>query len=186
MQAVLEQGAVGQAGQRVVVSLVVQFRLGVLEAGDVGEDRDEVADLPLAVAHGADGQPTGIEFTVLASIADFALPVAFGAELMPEGGVKSAVVLARGEQAWRLAEGFVFAVAGDLAEGTVDRTDVLLGIGDEHAFGRVLEYRGGQLQLFLHQVAFGDIAGNGQHAVGVADGQRSRSSGRADTSHSRI
>jgi hypothetical protein len=72
-----------------------------------------------------------------------------------------------------LAEGFDFAVAGDFAEGAVDRADALLGVGDQHAFGGVLEHGGGLLQFFLHQVAFGDVAGDGQHAVVVADRQRS-------------
>jgi hypothetical protein len=71
-----------------------------------------------------------------------------------------------------LAEGFAFAVAGDFAEGAVDGADALLGVGDQHAFGGALEHGGGLLQFFLHQVALGDVPGDGQHAV-VADRQRS-------------
>ncbi|MNE61637.1 hypothetical protein D3C80_1568640 [compost metagenome] len=71
-----------------------------------------------------------------------------------------------------MAQCFAFAVAGDFAKGTVDCADVLLGIGDQHAFCGALEYRGGLLQFFLHQVALGDVPGNGQHAVIVTDWQR--------------
>jgi hypothetical protein len=98
--------------------------------------------------------------------------VAFGGQLVPHGGVEGAVVLAGGEQARGLAEGFDFAVAGDFAEGAVDGADALVDVGDQHAFGGVLEHRGGQLQFFLHQVALGDVAGDGQHAVDAADRQR--------------
>jgi hypothetical protein len=68
------------------VGLVVEFGLGVLEAGDVGEHGHEVGDLALAVAHGADGQPAGVELAVLALVVDLALPVAFGGQLVPHGG----------------------------------------------------------------------------------------------------
>ncbi|MNO34805.1 hypothetical protein D3C76_248490 [compost metagenome] len=172
LQAVLEQGTIGQAGQRVVVGLVVELGLGVLEAGDVGEHGDEVGDLALSVAHGADGQPAGVQLAVLAFVVDLALPVALIGQLVPHGGIEGAVVLAGGKQARGLAEGFDLAVAGDFAEGAVDGTDALVDVGDQHAFGGVLEHGGGQLQLFLHQVALGDVAGDGQHAVVASNRQR--------------
>eukprot|EP00659_Diplonema_papillatum_P013429 gene13429-biopygen13469 len=172
LQAAFKQGAVGQAGQRVVVGLVIEARLGVLEAGDVGKHGDEVGDRLLAVAHGADGQPAGVQLAVLAPVGDLALPVAVGRQLVPHGRVEGAVVQARGKQARGLAEGLGFAVAGDLAEGAVHGADILPGVGDQYAFGRALEHGGGLLQFFLHQLAFGDVPGDGQHAVVVADGQR--------------
>ncbi|MNW06352.1 hypothetical protein D3C71_2027390 [compost metagenome] len=76
-----------------MVGLVVELGLGVLEAGDVGEHRDEVGGLALAVAHGADGQPARVEFAVLALVVDLSLPVTFGGELVPHGGIERAVVL---------------------------------------------------------------------------------------------
>lgn len=91
LQAVLEQHAVGQAGQRVMVGLVVEARLGVLEAADVGEYRDMVGDPVLAVAHCADGHPGRVGLAVLASAPQFALPVIValqaGADLRVELGV---------------------------------------------------------------------------------------------------
>ncbi|MNS41980.1 hypothetical protein D3C72_743480 [compost metagenome] len=71
-----------------------------------------------------------------------------------------------------MAQRFAFAVTGDFRECTVDCADVLLGIGDQHAFGGALEYGSGLLQFFLHQVALCDVPGDGQHAVLVADWQR--------------
>ena len=98
-QARFEQQAVGQAGERVVVGLVVEAGLGVLERGDVGEDADEVAGFAVVAPHGADGQPLRVEFAALAPVPDFALPMAFGVEVVPHGDVEAAVVLPRGQQA---------------------------------------------------------------------------------------
>ncbi|MNQ63195.1 hypothetical protein D3C85_775690 [compost metagenome] len=170
LQAALEQQAVGQAGEWVVVRLVVEARLGVLQRRDVGEHADVVGDLVVAVANGADGEPFGVGVAVLATVPDLPLPVSFTLQLVPHGGVEGAVVLAGGQQAWRLAEGFAFAVAGDFAEGAIDRGDALLGVGDHHAFGGAFEDGRGLEQLFLHLLALGDVAGDGQHAGVVADG----------------
>ena len=130
-----------------MVGLVIELGLGELEAGDIGEHSHEVGDLMIAVAHGADGQPAGVELAILALVVDFALPMAFGSQLMPHGRVERAVVLPGREQAWGLSKGFDLAVAGDLAEGAIDGTDALVGIGDQYPFGGVLEHSGGQLQF---------------------------------------
>ncbi len=174
LEPIFEQGAVGQASKGVVMCLIVQLGLCVLDAGDVGEHRHEVRDLALGIAHGTDGQPARVQLAVLAFVVDLALPVPFIGQLMPQGSVEGAVMLARGEQAGGLAQRFDLAVAGDLAEGTVHRTDALVDVGDQHALGRVFEHCGGQLQFFLHQVALGNVPCDGQHTVGAGDWQRAR------------
>ncbi|MNQ78385.1 hypothetical protein D3C85_932940 [compost metagenome] len=93
LQATFEQGAVGQAGERVMVCLVIQLGLGVLEAGNVSEHGHEMRGYPFAVAHGTDGQPTGVELAVLAPVVDFPLPMAFGGQLVPQGDVEGTVML---------------------------------------------------------------------------------------------
>ena len=70
-----------------------------------------------------------------------------------------------------MAKGFNLAVAGYLREGAVDGADVLPCVGDQDAFGGAFEHRGGLLQFFLHQLAFGDVPGDGQHAIFVANRQ---------------
>ncbi len=50
--AVLQQGAVGQAGEQVVVGDVLQLGLGAAALGDVQAQGKEVLHLSLAVAHG--------------------------------------------------------------------------------------------------------------------------------------
>jgi len=154
------------------VRLIIEARLGQFEAGDVCKHRHKVSDQLIPVAHGADGQPTGVQFAVLSTVGNLALPMTLGRQLVPHRGVKRAVMQARGEEAGCLAEGFGFAVASDFAEGAVDGADVLPGVGDQHAFGGTLEYRRGLLQFFLHQLTFGDVAGDGQHAVFPGDRQR--------------
>lgn len=68
-----------------------------------------------------------------------------------------------------MAQGFAFAVTGDFGKRAVDGADVLLGIGDQYAFGSALEYRRRLLQFFLHQVALGNVPSDGQHAVFVTN-----------------
>lgn len=174
LQAVFEQGAVGQAGEGVVVCLVVQACLSVLEAGDVGEDSDEMGDEVVLVAHGADGQPARVDVAVLAAVVDLALPVAFCSQLMPHRGIEGAVVLARGKQTGRMADGFGLAVTGDLTERAIDGMDALARVGDQHAFSGAFEHGGGQVQFFLHVLAFGDVTADGQQAVFAVDQYRVR------------
>ncbi len=161
----LEQYSVGQAGERIMVGLIVEPRLCLFEAGDVGEHGDEVGQEVVFVAHGADGQPTRVKLAVLSTVADFALPVALGCQLVPHRGVERAVVLARGKQARGLPDGFTFAVASDFRERAVDGADALVGIGDEHTFGSALENSRRQMEFLLHLPAFGDIPSNRQQTV---------------------
>ncbi|MNO05186.1 hypothetical protein D3C81_2264830 [compost metagenome] len=77
-----------------MVRLVVEFGLGMLEAGDVGEYRDKVGDELVAVAHGTDGQPAWVQLAIFAPIGNLALPMTFGSQLMPHGRVERAVMQA--------------------------------------------------------------------------------------------
>ncbi|MNG18825.1 hypothetical protein D3C84_1029270 [compost metagenome] len=74
--------------------LVVEFGLGVLEAGNVGKHGDKVSDEFVPVTHGADGQPARIEFAVLAPVGNLSLPMSLGGQLVPHGRVERAVVQA--------------------------------------------------------------------------------------------
>ena len=94
-----------------------------------------------------------------------------GRQLVPHRRIERAVMQAGGEQARGMAKGFNLAVAGYLSEGAVDGADVLPCVGDQDAFGGAFEHRGGLLQFFLHQLAFGDVPGDGQHAIFVANRQ---------------
>ncbi|MNS39414.1 hypothetical protein D3C72_716960 [compost metagenome] len=171
-QAVFEQRAVRQAGKRVVMRLIVEFGLCMFEAGDVGKHGNKVGNELVAIAHSTDGQPTGVQLAVLASVGDLALPVTFVGQLVPHCRVECAVVQTGCEQTRGMPERFAFAVAGDFGESAIDRTDVLLGVGDQYAFSGTFEHGGGLLQFFLHQMPLGNVAGDGQHAVIFANRQR--------------
>jgi hypothetical protein len=73
--AVHQQGAVGQAGQRVVIGQLVDAPgLGLL-LGDVREDADVVADRALLVAHRGDALPDGDDAAVAVAVEHLAFPV---------------------------------------------------------------------------------------------------------------
>ncbi len=80
-QSCLEQGAIGQTGQRVMVGLMVESRLGVLERCDVAEHRNQMAQAAVDVKHLADVGPGGVEFAVGAAVPGLSLPV----PLFPDG-----------------------------------------------------------------------------------------------------
>lgn len=73
-------------------------------------------------------------------------------------------MLAGGEQARCLAYGFALAVAGNFSERAIYSADTLVSVGDKHALGGALEDGGGQVQFFLHQLAFGYVPRNRQQA----------------------
>ena len=85
--------------------LVIEAGLGMLEAGDVGKHRDKVCDQLVAVAHGTDGQPAGIQLAVFAAVGNLALPVSIGGQLVPHRRIERAVMQAGGEQARRTGRG---------------------------------------------------------------------------------
>ena len=93
-QARVQQQAVGQVGQRVVVGQVLHLRFGVCDARDVGEHAHEVDDLAALVAHRADGQPARVDFTALAAVPDLALPTAELGDVAPQVLEEVAVVAA--------------------------------------------------------------------------------------------
>ena len=74
--AVAEQQAIGQIGQRIVVSEVLEFMLGVLDRTDVGEHRHIVAKAPLIIVYDADGLPLRIDFAAFTAVPDLTAPLA--------------------------------------------------------------------------------------------------------------
>ena len=130
LDALAQQQAVGQAGERVVVGEEVQLVLGALEAAEVGEHRHIMRQFAFVVAHGADVLPLRVYLAALAAVPDFAAPDTLfmqgGPHALVEGGILAAGLEHRG-----LAAEHVFgAVAGDAREGGVDVHDHAASIGD--------------------------------------------------------
>ena len=147
-QAFLQQQAVGQFGERVVIGETVDVCIGQFLLGEVGEHAQVIDGLALFVADGNDGQPFRVSLGILAPVPDFALPVAELDERGPHGLVKSGIVPIRAQQPGGLADGLRFAVTGDGGERAVHLQDVGLGVGNDDAFGAVLEHLAGKSQFF--------------------------------------
>ena len=162
-----EQQAVGQVAQGIMVGQVVQFALGALEGADVGEHRNEVADLALFVADGADVLPLRVHLAILAAVPHLAAPGATVLQSLPHAVIEGGVMPAGFQQAGLQADDFLLAVAGDAAEGRVAVHDALLGIGDQHPFLGGVEYRGGLAQAVFIIAPLGDVAGGAGQALGV-------------------
>ena len=152
LHALVEQQAVGQPGQRVVVGQVVQLLLGLLHGADVGEDRHIVGQFVELVANGMDPLPLRKDLAVLAAVPDLAAPAAMGLQFAPDDVVEAAVVTAGLEQAGRVAQHFGLGVAGDALEGPVHVNDAVLRVGDHHPFEGVVEH-GGRLPQAVFMLA---------------------------------
>ena len=74
LEPVCQKAAVGQAGELVEESQILDFLLGPFAQGDVLNACDVVCDRSTIVAYGRDRQPCRIFASVLAAIPYFALP----------------------------------------------------------------------------------------------------------------
>ncbi|KFB71008.1 MAG: hypothetical protein AW09_003876 [Candidatus Accumulibacter phosphatis] len=139
-EADVQQAAVGQLRQGVVVGNIFGVCLGVAQAADVGEYPDVAFDLPVLVVHRGDRQPLRVGFTGLAAVAEFSLPEAGAGQFAPDRVVEHRVMVARLEDAGILADGFLAAVTGDFRKGVIDGDDAGAGVGDRHAVTRQFEH----------------------------------------------
>src|SRR5690606_36520984 len=64
-----------------------------------------------------------------------------------------------------LAEDFLAAISGHLAEGLIDRQHMVLGIQNHDALAGRFEYRAGQALFFLAMLACADVAPGAEHAL---------------------
>ena len=90
--AIAQQQPVGQAREGVVMAQEVDLRLRFLDQAEVGEDRDVLDGLAGFVAHGAQGEPLGIDIAVLAPVPDLAAPFAVRLQRAPHLAVEDDVV----------------------------------------------------------------------------------------------
>ena len=146
---VLQQHAVGQAGERIVLGQELDAVLGRLVLREVGVDGDVVADRPGGIGHGADGGPLGMDAAVLGPVPDFPLPVAGLFQAAPQIGVERLVVAAGLEETGRPPPRLFQGVAGDGDEGPVHQQDAVFRIGDEDRFPALFQHAGPQAQLVL-------------------------------------
>ncbi len=125
--AVLEQAAVRQPGERIEMREPLDMLLRCLVLGDVAEDADIVAQRAAGIAYLADRQPLRKDAAVLAPVPHLALPVALVIDGLPHGPIERLILAARGQHARILAQRIGLAVAGDLGKRMVDHHDAAAG-----------------------------------------------------------
>ena len=135
----MEQRAIGQARQAVVVDDLLHAFLGRAKDADVRENGVGVRDHPVRVAHDPDRDRLREQFAILSPANDLALPGAGTARcrlhLRPQIGAMNAGA----KQIGRLADGFAGRIAGNPGERRIDRDDQFVGVGNQDAFVAILD-----------------------------------------------
>ncbi|MCY1538289.1 hypothetical protein D9M68_738210 [compost metagenome] len=164
VQTPLEQAAVGQAGQFVIVREITQAFFRLAARRQVGEETDDMADVAPRIAHHIELQPLRVQLAVLARLDQFALPAIALLQFQADELVLAARLAAADQGRDVLADHFFLAIAGDLAERLVDRQQPVSRIENDDALAGRLEHRGGQALLFFLLLARADIAPRTEHA----------------------
>ena len=149
LQTLPPQQTVGQPRQRVVIGEELDLLLSLLELGNIGEQAHVAQQLAVLIHDTGYRQPLGINFAILATIPDFALPAAFGLQAGPEVLIKPLGLHLGVQQPHVPAQGLLGGVAGDGGKGRVDQDDVAVRIGDHDGLRALVEYRLRQQQFLL-------------------------------------
>lgn len=130
-----QQGAVGQAGELVVVRQLL-YALGSLFAlGHVFFVGEVAGDLALGVAHRVNEHRFGVFAAAFAAVAQFALPGFALCEPGPHALVCGGRRFARLQHARVLPQHFGGGVFAGAGEGVVDELDAALQVGDDDGQG---------------------------------------------------
>ena len=173
LQVLLEQDAVGQPGQRVVVRQAGQLLLGLAAVGDVLADPGAAGDRAVAVAQR--GRVPGEEPRLAGAGEDRALAVGDHAPLGQLGQECALAVAAfAGDERLdpRPAEQLVVPPAGELGEVLVDEHDATLEVGRDRGQADVLQQLAepllGLQQLRLVLLVVGHLEDHALHEAGGA------------------
>ncbi len=126
------------------MSQMVQLALRPLDLAEVGAAADIVHHRAALIANGADGQQRRIDLAVLAPIPDLALPIAIGQDAMPHAAIEFRSLLARLQDTLVETGQFLEAISRHGTEGRIEVHHTSPGIGDDDAFLRIREHRGGE------------------------------------------
>ena len=162
-----KQGAVGQAGQGVVVGQVAQLLLGALALGDIGQHADVMRALALRVAHLGALQPAQEFLAVLAALPQLAAPEALAHDRIAQVLVVLGGMLCAVEQGHGTPDDLVFLPAGDAGEGRVHRNELEVEIADRDRLAHAADHFLDDAALALGFARCGDVA------RGAANAQRS-------------
>ncbi|MNO73095.1 hypothetical protein D3C76_640540 [compost metagenome] len=167
VQTVLEQRAVGQVGEGVVVGQAVDALFAGLALADVGEEAHVAGQVAFVVQYRGDADPGRVMVAVTALEPHFAFPAAALVQLLDHVAQVAFLLLLDGEHAGQLVEHVADRIAADPAERLVGLDDVAGRVGDEDGRGGVLEYRRGHAQVFFGAALLADVAAYPEHAFEV-------------------
>ncbi len=164
VQTVLEQCAVGQVRQGVVIGEAVNPLFAGLALADVGEEAHVTGQIALVIQNGGDADPGRIVLTIAALEPDFAFPGAVLAQLLEYITQMGFLLLVDGQHVRQLVEDLLHRITTDAAERLVGLDDIAGRVGDQDRRGGVFKNRGRHAQVFLGAALLADIATDPQHA----------------------
>ena len=159
VEAVEQQGAVGQPGERVVGRLVLEPALERLALGDVAEHSRRELEPAVAVAVGEHLRQHGDHLAVVAHGVELARPGAGGGHGRHDLGAEAVEAGGRERGAQRQVVEVVVAHPEEAPGGGVQVLDAPAGVGDRHQVARELEDVGEAAQLALGRHPVVDQAG---------------------------
>ncbi len=147
VEVILQQQAVGQAGQLVEMREQADALIGLLPGGDVVLDRQIVAHHALLVAHRRQARPLDVFAAILAPVIEFAFPAFAARQMRPQIVVGRARRIAGLQDARVLPDNLGRPIAGLPGEGGIGVHDVGIEIGDDDRTGRLLDRKRELAQL---------------------------------------
>ena len=148
-QSIAEHASIWQPGEHVKVSLLPDEFFGLLLLRDVREQHYVTVQRIIVAKQLVDGDGLCVDLAVLAAVPHFAMPVTNSVDRLPHGVVEVLILASRIEDVGALAEHFLKFVSSDARARRIDGDDVVIRIGDQHAFGSVLIHQGSQAAFFL-------------------------------------
>ncbi len=170
LQPLLQQAAVGQPGEIVVMGQVAQTLLDLAPHAEVGDEGDHMGDAAVGITHLAQLHPLRIDLAALARLDQLALPVAVPLQRLAHGLVLPLALRRAGDTRHAVAEQFLAAVAGQRAAGVIHRQNTVAIVHDHDAFAGGLEHRGGQALLLGLTAQLADVTARADHAQRTAIG----------------
>ena len=156
LQAILEQTAVGQVGERVVKSHLMQLALHPLVRAQIRKHPDVIGDFALGVAHRVDMQPLGVNVAIFAAVPQLALPDAGLQQVFPHRVIKGPVVIPGMQDVGVRSHRLIERITRRFDKCLIDVNDVRVGIGDHDALGSILERDSGQFAVIEFDLQFFD------------------------------
>src|SRR3990167_4304293 len=159
-QAILEQAAVGQAGQQIMTGIETELSLIASFFGDVVLYTDKMGELAALVEDRRDVQIVPEWCAVLVVVAQHNMRIILPGQVIANDLERYLVALTRLQETAVTAQDFVCGVTGDALERRIDVDDRLIvraRIDDHHAVVARLQAAFEQAKLLFRLLAFANI-----------------------------